>query len=104
MSPHPNHEHRRRNYFILWSFLSNSRIMAIPRSEIHEIEVHLDFHIYAILEFDILIGYPLEKLFQQKPFLGSRDEKLEKTSSPFISLVLKIQRRSSNPTITRSRR
>jgi hypothetical protein len=29
---------------------------------------------------------------------------LEKTSSPFISLVLKIQRRSSNPTITRSRR
>jgi hypothetical protein len=40
---------------------------------INEIEVHLDFHIYAILEFNILIGYPLEKLFQQKPFLGSRD-------------------------------
>jgi len=26
-------------------------------------EVHLDFHIYAILEFELLIGYPLDNLF-----------------------------------------
>jgi hypothetical protein len=31
--------------------------------EINRIEVHLDFHIFAILEFDLLIGYPLDKLF-----------------------------------------
>jgi hypothetical protein len=29
---------------------------------INNIEVFIDFHIYAILEFDILIGYPLENL------------------------------------------
>ena len=27
--------------------------------------VHLDFYIFAILEFDLLIGYSLEKLFQE---------------------------------------
>jgi hypothetical protein len=32
---------------------------------IDETEVHLDFHIYAILEFDFLIGYPLENLIQE---------------------------------------
>ena len=31
-----------------------------------KIEVLIDFHIYAILEFDILIGYPLENLIQEK--------------------------------------
>ena len=25
-----------------------------------KIEVHLDFHIFDILDFDLLIGYPLE--------------------------------------------
>ena len=27
-----------------------------------KIEVHLDFHIYNILNFDLFLGYPLEKL------------------------------------------
>jgi len=35
--------------------------------EINKIEDFIDFHIFAILEFDLLIGYPLEKLFQEKP-------------------------------------
>jgi hypothetical protein len=30
---------------------------------IDNIEVHLDFYIYDILDFDLLLGYPLEKLF-----------------------------------------
>jgi hypothetical protein len=30
--------------------------------EINRTKVHLDFHIFAILEFDLLIGYPLDKL------------------------------------------
>jgi hypothetical protein len=45
--------------------------MAIPRCEIHETKVCLDFHIYAILDFDLLIGYPLEKLFKEKPSHGT---------------------------------
>jgi len=49
--------------------------------EINETEVHLDFHIYAILDFDLLIGYPLEKLFQEKSSHGSLDEKLGTTTS-----------------------
>jgi hypothetical protein len=35
--------------------------------KIDKTKVHLDFHIYAILEFDILIGYPVENLLQRKP-------------------------------------
>ena len=30
---------------------------------IDNIEVHLDFYIYDILDFDLLLGYLLEKLF-----------------------------------------
>jgi hypothetical protein len=48
---------------------------------IDKTEVHLDFHIYAILEFDLLIGHPHEKLFQEKPFYGGLDEKLGTTAS-----------------------
>jgi hypothetical protein len=47
---------------------------------IDEIEVHLDFHIFAILEFELLIGYPYEKLFQEKPSHGSLSEEFGKTT------------------------
>jgi len=46
-----------------------------------KIKVFIDFHIYAILEFDILIGYPLENLIQEKPSHGGLDEKLGTTAS-----------------------
>jgi hypothetical protein len=49
--------------------------------KINETEVHLDFHIFAILDFEHLIGYPFEKLFQEKPTHGSLDEKLGTTAS-----------------------
>ena len=49
--------------------------------EIDKTEVVLDFHIFTILEFDLLIGYPLDKLFQEKPSHGSLDEKFGKTTS-----------------------
>ena len=39
--------------------------------EINKTEVHLDFHIFAILDFDLLIGYPFEKPFEEKPTHGS---------------------------------
>jgi len=47
--------------------------------EIDKTEVVLDFHIFAILEFDLLIGYPLDKLFQVKPSHGSLNEELGET-------------------------
>ena len=50
-------------------------------------EVHLDFHIYAILEFDILIGHPLENLIQEKPSHGGLDENVEKLLLPLIPLA-----------------
>ena len=49
--------------------------------EINEMEVHLDFHIFSILDFELLIGYPFEKLFQKKPTHGSLGEECGKTAS-----------------------
>jgi len=48
--------------------------------EINEMEVHLDFHIFSILDFELLIGYPFEKLFQKKPTHGSLVEECVKTA------------------------
>jgi len=45
---------------------------------IDKIEVRLDFHIYDILDFDLFLGYPLEKLLASQ---GSLDEKLRETGS-----------------------
>ena len=68
---------------------------------IDETEVHLDFHIYAILEFDILIGYPLENLIQEKPSHGGLDEKLGTTASttpiPFPESPKAKQQPNHNP-------
>ena len=41
----------------------NARTMIVT---INEIEVFIDFHIFAIVEFDLLIGYLLDKLFSRK--------------------------------------
>src|SRR6185369_13931251 len=45
---------------------------------IDKIEVHLEFYIYDILDFDLLLGLPLEKLLASH---GSQDEKLRKVAS-----------------------
>ena len=44
-----------------------------------KIEVHLYFHIFDILNFYLLLGYPLEKLLT--PYHGSLDELLRETAS-----------------------
>ena len=49
---------------------------------IDKIRVHLDFYIYDILDFDLLLGYPLEKLLASH---GSLDKKLRKTGSATTS-------------------
>ena len=46
---------------------------------IDKIEVHLDFHVFVILEFNLLIGYPCEKILQKQ--LGSLNEEFGKTAS-----------------------
>jgi hypothetical protein len=47
---------------------------------ISKIEVFIDFHIYAILEFDLLIGHPLENLLQEKSSDRGLDENVGKTA------------------------
>jgi len=64
--------------------------------EINETKVHLDFHIFAILDFELLIGYPFEKLFQ-KNSQGSLNEKMGKLLSP---LTQKFQWQSITPNMT----
>jgi hypothetical protein len=48
--------------------------------EIDKIKVQLDFHIYPILDFDLLIGYPLEKFLQEKSSQGSLNNEFGKTT------------------------
>ena len=49
---------------------------------IDKIEVNLDFHIFDILDFDLLLGSPFEKLLTSQ---GSLDKKLRKTASTTVS-------------------
>ena len=46
---------------------------------IDKIAVHLDFYIYDILDFDLLLGYPLDKFFISHQ--GSLDEMLRENAS-----------------------
>jgi len=55
-------------------------VRAVP-IKIDEIEVFIDFHFFTILEFELLIGHPLDNFFQEKPSHGSLSEELGKTTS-----------------------
>jgi hypothetical protein len=65
---------------------------------IDKIEVHLDFYIYDILDFDLLLGLPLEKLLASHESL---DEKLRETSSatatPYLENLLAKPLPERNP-------
>ena len=39
--------------------------------KIDKIEVRLDFHVYPIVDFELLIGFPLENLLQENSSQGS---------------------------------
>jgi hypothetical protein len=43
-------------------------------------EIILDFRVFDIQDFDILIGHPLEKLFVEPPKIGDLDIKMGKES------------------------
>ena len=47
---------------------------------VDKIEVHLDFHIYDIMDFDLLLGFPLDELLDKSQ--GSLDVKLREAASP----------------------
>jgi hypothetical protein len=53
-----------------------------------KIEVHLDFRIYPILDFDLLLGYPLERLHLEDLPQGSIGKKLRKSASTTTSSCL----------------
>ena len=42
----------------------------------NNVEVALDFHVFDIQDFDIMIGHPLEKFFIELPTSGDLDIKL----------------------------
>ena len=51
---------------------------------IDKIEINLDFHIFDILDFDLLLGSPFEKLLTSQ---GSLDKKLRKSASATVSCL-----------------
>ena len=51
---------------------------------IDKMEVNLDFHIFDILDFDLLLGSSFEKLLTSQ---GSLDKKLRKTASAIVSCL-----------------
>ena len=57
----------------------------------NNVEVILDFHVFDIQDFDIMIGHPLEKLFIEPPKTGELDVKMGRDTFPFLSLELKTQ-------------
>jgi hypothetical protein len=59
---------------------------AVP-IRIDETEVHLDFHIYAILEFDLLICYPLENLIKKNLPMRALMKIWEKLLLPLMPLA-----------------
>ena len=64
---------------------------------IDEIKVFIDFHNFAILEFELLIGYSVEKLLKQKPSHGNLNEKFGKTASAIPIFYPEILMAKHNP-------
>jgi hypothetical protein len=62
----------------LGHILECREVASVMSLVIDKIEVNLDFHIFDILDFDLHLGFPLEKLLASQ---GSLDKKLGKTTS-----------------------
>jgi hypothetical protein len=80
------------------------RIGRVMLVEIDKIKVVLDFYIFVILEFDLLICCPLDKLFQENLPMGALMRNLGKLLPPCLSFTQKSQWQSIIPTIIWSRR
>ena len=66
---------------------------AVP-VKIDKIEVRLDFHVYPIVDFDLLIGSPLENLLQGKLSQGSLSYESGETAliTPISCLEIPMRR------------
>ena len=67
--------------------------------KIDKIKVSIDFHIFAILEFDLLLGHPIENIFQKKSSHGSLNEEFVKTTPATHSDIPMAERHSDNDPI-----
>jgi hypothetical protein len=63
---------------------------------IDETEVHLDFHIYAILKFELLIGCPSKMLFHEKPTHGSLNKEFGNIGSATHSDIPNVEHHPNN--------
>jgi hypothetical protein len=68
--------------------------IAVPIT-IDKTEVCLDVHIYPIIDFDLLLGYPLEEHLTTSQ--GSLDEKLRETASTTATSCLENPMTKSHP-------
>jgi hypothetical protein len=68
---------------------------------VDKIKTNLDFHIFDVLDLDLLLGSPVEKLLDASR--GSLDEKLREAASSTTPLFSKILWRSLFPSKTHSR-
>jgi hypothetical protein len=59
-----------------WQILKGHGILHNTTIHHDNTKIVLDFHVFNIQDFDILIGYPLEKLLVDPPKTGDLDVKL----------------------------
>ena len=79
-------------------------IARVVPTKIEKIEVKLYFHIYPILDFELLIGYPLKCFFLKNHRKGALNINAGKLLLPLLTLARKIQRWSTISTTTHSKR
>ena len=60
-------------------------------------ELALDFHIFEVQDFDILIGHPIEKMFQNVSSLGTLDVTLGVRPLAYQSFDQKITWLNQHP-------
>jgi hypothetical protein len=72
-------------------------IARVVPMKINEIEVCLDFHIFAIFESDLFIDHLVEKLFKEKYFHEGLGEKLGTTAFATHIPCLEIPMAKHNP-------
>ena len=69
-----------------WSVLKGHGIQHNTMIHHDDVVMAVDFHVFDIQDFDILIGHPLEKLFLNAPKTGEIDVKLGRDTFTFLSL------------------
>jgi hypothetical protein len=79
-------------------FFKYCGIIRVVPTTVDKIKIYIDFHVFAILEYELHIGHPLDNLIQEKPSHGGLDEKLEETAftTPISCLENPMVKQHSN--------